>query len=368
MKKVWSAKMIIDLNKIEKNLQEIRKKVGDKVEVMPIIKDNAYGTYLNEKIAWLYKNNIKIVGVAIIDEGIHLRELGYKGEIFILNQPLVEEIENIETYDLTLGIGSIKFLSNLGEMNHNIRIHMEIESGMGRTGISPSKVEKYIEEARKYANIQIEGIYTHFSCGDCDEEYTRKQIVLFNQALKIAESKLPKLKYIHCSNSAGIINFPEAKFNLVRPGLMLYGYYPSKELREKIELKPSIVVKSKISFIKEVEKGSSISYGRSFTTEVKTTIATIPLGYADGIRRTLSNTGRVIIKGKLVPIIGKVCMDCFMADVSNIQGVKAGDEVYLWDNKTIMVEDIAKQYDTINYEVITGISSRVVREYIETSS
>lgn len=364
MEKVWIPKLEVDVEKILSNIESIKNFVGPKVELMPIIKDKAYGTGISERLEILEKIDTKIIGVAIVDEGIALRDVGYEKEIFILNQPFEEEIPAIARYNLTIGVGSIEFLHKLGQYDNKFHIHIEIESGMGRTGICPSKVERFLEEAKRYSNVKIEGIYTHFSCSDCDKEYTKEQIKIFNNVVEQVKKQIPDLKYIHCCNSAGILNFPEAHFNLVRPGIMVYGYLPTEELKNKIDIKPSIQLKSKISFLKEVEEGISISYGRNFITKRKTKVATVPLGYADGIRRTLSNKGNIVIHGKLAPIIGKVCMDCFMVDVTDIKDVTVGDEVYIWDNKIVTVEEIAKIYDTINYEVISSISSRVARKYI----
>lgn len=362
--RVWEAKLEINLNDIFHNINEIKKIVGPDVNIMPIIKDNGYGTYLNTRIKDLENFGINIVGVAIVDEGIKLRELGYTGDILILNQPMDTEIEAAHKYNLIIGVGSIEFLNALGKHQYEFKIHMEIGTGMGRTGIRPSKTEEYIEVASKYPNIIIDGIYTHFSCSDCDEEYTRKQINSFKTALDVAKTKISTLRYIHCCNSAGILSFKEAHFNLVRPGLILYGFYPDESLKEKINLKPSIKLKSKISFLKTVPEGTSISYGRTFITKRESKIATVPLGYADGIRRTLSNKGKVVINGKIAPIIGTVCMDCFMVDVTDLEDVNVYDDVYLWDNENIFVEDIAKIYGTINYEVISTISQRVRREFV----
>lgn len=364
MDRVWEAKLEVNLDNIFHNINEIRKIVGQTVNIMPIIKDNAYGTYLNTRIKDLENNGINIVGVAIVDEGIKLRELGYNGDILILNQPIETEIEAASKYNLIIGVGSIDFLHALGKHKDEIKIHMEIGTGMGRTGIRPSKAEEYIETAKQYPNIIIDGIYTHFSCSDCDEEYTKHQINSFNMALNVAKDKLPKLRYIHCCNSAGIIDFKEAHFNLVRPGLILYGYYPVDYLKYKIDLKPSIKLKSKISFLKTVPEGTSISYGRTFITKRESKIATVPLGYADGLRRCLSNKGKVVINGKIAPIVGTVCMDCFMVDVTDLDNVNIYDDVYIWDNENIHVEDIAKIYGTINYEVISTLSDRIRREFV----
>lgn len=363
MERVWGAKLEVDTNKFIHNVQKIREYIGRNVEVMPVIKDNAYGTYMNKRIDILERADIKVVAVAIVDEGIELRKDGYKGEIFVLNQPLKQELDSIAKYDLIVGIGSIEFLKEIGKNQNSFKIHIEIGTGMGRTGINPKRIREYLEEAKKYANIQIDGIYTHFSCSDCDEDYTKAQIKSFNQALGVAKKEVSTLRYIHCCNSAGILNFKEAHFNLVRPGLILHGYYPEDELKKKIDLEPTTKLKSKISFIKEVEEGTSISYGRSYITDRKTKVATVPLGYADGIRRAMSNRGKVVVNGESVPIIGKVCMDCFMIDVTDLKDVHVGDDVYLWDNEKITVEDVATIYDTINYEVLVDISPRVIREW-----
>ena len=363
MDRVWNARLQVDLDVIKNNIEKIKETVGDNVEIMPIIKDNAYGTELNTQIEFLNELGIKIVGVAIVDEGIALRNLGYKGDIFVLNQPMKNEIQAIIDNDLIIGVGSIAFLSELGKYKSKIKIHIEIGTGMGRTGIRPSRIGEYLDEANKYHNIILDGMYTHFSCSDCDREYTLKQIESFNMALNVIKERNINLHYIHTCNSAGIINFPEAYFNLVRPGIILYGYLPDNKLKD-IGLKPSLSLKSKISFLKDVKCGTGISYGKTFITQRESKIATVPLGYADGIRRALSNKGKVIINGKLVPIVGRVCMDCFMVDVTDIEEVNVGDDVFIWDNKNVTLEEIADIYDTINYEVMVSISSRVQREFI----
>lgn len=353
----------VNLSNFKHNYYEIKKLLKKDIEIMPILKDNAYKTYLNTQIDLLNELNINIIGLAKVDEGIAMRKLGFTKEIFILNQPFENEISKIAEYNLTIGCGSIEFINKLKEFPANFNIHMEIGTGMGRTGIHPKKVLDYINEVRKSSNITITGIYTHFSCSDSDKDYTNKQILSFNSALDIVKKELSSLKYIHACNSAGIINFPEAHFNLVRPGLILYGHYPTDELKEKISLKPVTKLKSKISFLKEVPSGTNISYGKTFVTKRPSKIATVTIGYADGIRRILSNKGSVIINNKIAPIIGTVCMNCFMVDVTDIEA-NVNDDVFIWDNENITVEDIATNYDTINYEVLTGISESVYRKFI----
>lgn len=237
MKQVWSPRLIVNTQDIIYNIKTIKNYIGDNVDIMPIIKDDAYGTEINNRIDIFEKANIKILGVAIVDEGIKLREAGYKGDIFVLNQPLKNEIPAIYEYNLIAGIGSIDFLNDIGDFGKNIKIHIEIGTGMGRTGIRPTKINEYIKTAQKYKNIIIDGIYTHFSCSDCDKEYTKKQIESFNFALDIAKKEVPTLRYIHCCNSAGIIDFPEAHFNLVRPRFNFIWLLPSRLFKRENNFK-----------------------------------------------------------------------------------------------------------------------------------
>lgn len=359
MEKVWNAVMEVNIENFEYNFNEIRKYIGKAVDILPVLKANTYGSFINQNSKLLNSLDIKIIGVAIVDEGVKLRELGYAGEILVLNQPVALELPTASKYDLTVAIASCDYLSKIKD---RLKIHIEIESGMGRTGLPLKDVPDFLSQLKANNNIEVTGIFTHFSSSDCNEDYTRLQINTFNRALEIIKSQI-ELQYIHCCNSAGIINFPEAHFNFVRPGLILLGYYPDESLKEKLKLKPVLKLKSKISFLKEVPCGTFIGYGNSFCTTKPSKIATIPLGYADGIRRTLSNIGKVVINGKLAPIIGKVCMDSFMVDVTDINA-NVNDDVYIWDNENITVEDIAKIYDTINYEVISSISDRVPRKFV----
>ncbi len=322
MDNIRQTKLEVNTENVIYNINQIKEYVGNDVSIMPIIKSNGYGTYINQRMDIFEKTNIHIVGVAIVDEGVYIRKQGYDGDIFILNQPLEDEIQTISQYNLTVGTASKSFIQKLGEYNSKFKIHIELGTGMGRTGINPNRLNEYIDYINQYDNIQIEGIYTHFSCSDCDLEYTKKQINSFNFGVNIVKDRDINLKYIHCCNSAGIINFKNAHFNLVRLGIMLYGYYPNDDLKNKIELKPVLKLKSKISYIKEVGEGTSISYGRTFITNRKSKIATVPIGYADGIRRAMSNKGHVVINNQLVSIVGTVCMDSFMIDITDIPNVK----------------------------------------------
>ena len=351
----------INLNNLQYNIDQIQNKVGKDVKLMPVIKASGYGTYINKRLDII--NQFDIVAVANVDEGVYLRELGYKKEIFVLNQPYASEIEKIVKYNIVVGISSYGFAEELAKTNKDVAVHVEIGTGMGRTGVHPYKIEKYLNSLAP--NIKVEGIYTHFSSADIDDEYSQKQLESFNIAVNKAKEILGSIKYIHAAASNALLNYPEARFNLVRPGIILYGYAGAEDTFEKIDLKPIAKLKAKVIFLKDVPEGTSIGYSRSYVTTRETKVANVPIGYADGFRRDFSNGWEVLINGKKAPIIGKVCMDSFMVDVTDIENVQVGDEVVIWDNENITLEQLADRCDTINYEILCTIGDRVPRKFIE---
>ena len=350
----------VDVRAFKHNVDKIQEYVRSNL-IMPVIKANGYGTYINTRKEIL--DLFDIVAVAIVDEAIALRKIGYDKEIFVLNQPSVEEINDIAKYNVTVGVSERNFIKAIGESNKKINIHLEIDTGMGRTGIQPFETIEISKTLKSYSNINVEGIYTHFSSADFDEEFTKKQVDKFKNAINDVEGILGKLKYVHCSASNGILKVKDDFYNLVRPGIILYGYESFDKVKEILDLKPICKLKSKITFLKDVDENTPISYSQTYKTNKKTKVATIPIGYADGIRRLLSNKGNVVIRNKKAPIIGNVCMDSFMVDVTDIEDVKIGDEVYIWDNNIITLEEVAKQCNTINYEIISTISNRVPRVF-----
>ena len=351
----------VNLDNFKYNIEQIKRFLNKDTKIMPVIKANGYGTYINTRLDII--NDFDIVAVAIVDEGVDLRKIGYKKDIFVLNPPITTEIEKIEENNLIVGICSNEFLEEVKRKNAKIRVHIEIETGMGRTGVELNDLDNFIKKIKENSNIKVEGVYTHLSSADEDFEYTKEQLEKFDKAVEKVKKEF-NIKYIHCLASNGIINFSKSQYNLVRPGIIMYGYESGKGIKEKIDLKPTCKLKSKISYIKEVETGESISYGRRFITKRKSKIATVPIGYADGLRRVLSNVGKVVINGQKVPIVGSICMDSFMVDVTDLENVKIGDEVYIWDNENITLEEVANKCDTINYEILSTISSRVPRKFI----
>ncbi len=349
--------MEVNLSDFKYNINSIKKYINSDVLLMPVIKANGYGTYLNLSTIL---DEFKIVCVALVDEGILLREKGYTGDILVINQPDISEIDEIFKYKLIVGLSDEEFLEEMVKFDDKFRVHIEVDTGMGRTGIRDLGLVNILKNC---SNIIVEGIYSHLSSADDDVEFTDNQINMFNEYVEKIKEAFPDIKYIHLTASNGIINYPTSYYNAVRVGIIMYGYESFNGCLEKLDLKPICKLKSKITFLKEVDEGTPISYNHDFITKKKSRIATIPIGYADGLRRDLSNKGHVVINGSLCPIVGKVCMDSIMVDVSDID-CKLGDEVYIWDNDLLKVEDIAKECNTINYEIISTISSRVPRVFV----
>ena len=351
--------MEIDIKAFEENVNQIQKYVGNNITLIPIIKANGYGTFINTRIEVL--NKFDIVAVALVDEAVTLRKLGYSKEILVINQPYIDEIEKISNYNITIGLSSNEFLDKIINTKNEIKVHLELETGMGRTGIDENDLEEYINKVKSCDKIVVQGVYSHMSSADFDDDYTNKQIEIFENGVNLIKKNFENLKYIHISASNGILNFKNAYYNATRPGIILYGYEPFEGAGLKIPLKPVCKLKSRITFLKEVPEGTSIGYSRKYITKRTSRIATIPIGYADGFRREYAKDGYVVINGQRAKILGNICMDSFMADVTEIKDVKIGDDVYIWDNNIITLDEIAEKCNTINYEIMSTVSDRVPR-------
>lgn len=349
----------VDINKFKSNIENIKKYVGDK-KIMPVIKANGYGTYINKNIDVL--NEFDIVAVAMVDEAIEIRTLGYNKEIFVLNPPYIDEIDNIIKYNITIGLSEETFMKELKKRNDKIKVHLEIETGMNRTGIKVEELKNFIEQLNN--NIIVEGIYTHLSSADDDFEYTQMQLNNFEKAVSIVKERINTIKYIHSSASNGLLNYNDKVSNLVRPGIIMYGYESFSKAKEMIDIKPICKLKTKVVFIKDIKKGESIGYNRKFISTKNMKIATIPIGYADGLNRELSNKGEVIINKTKCKIVGNICMDSCMIDITNLENVEVGTDVYIFDNEIITIEQIASMCNTINYELLSTISYRIPRKFI----
>ncbi len=363
----------INIDHISDNLKAIKDYVGHDKEVMVVIKADGYGHGAIPIARQLYEAGIDSIGVATIQEAIALRKYAIDIPIMILGYSPEEEYENLIKYDIIQTVYKASMAEGISDAakaaGKCAKIHIKVDTGMSRIGFFPD--DKALDEIaliNALPHIEIEGIFTHFAQADVvDQSYTLTQIQLFDhfvQELEIRGIHIPKK---HASNSAGLIEYPEARYNLVRAGIALYGLYPSPEVNHnQLTLKPSLSLKSNIIFLKEVPSGVPISYGGTFVTGQKCKIATIPVGYGDGYPRSLSSKGRVLIRGEYAPIVGRVCMDQFMVDVTHIEGVRDGDEAVLIGGQgdhCVTVEEIAEIDGTINYEIVCQLGKRIPRVY-----
>jgi len=362
------TRLEINLSNLKYNINQIKNIISEKTDIIAVLKASAYGNGAEILLNTFKDEGINNFAVAIPSEGEKLRELDNSINIIILNQPNICEIDTIIDNDLTCGACEIEFLKELNRksvQNNKIsKIHIEVDTGEGRNGVLPNKLPEFLDQVISLKNIQIEGVFTHLTCADSDKEYTYVQIDKFNKAINYIKSKGVEIKFIHAANSSGVLGYKESHFNAVRPGIMLYGYYPDNKYSRNVTLRPVEKLVSKINYIKVMPIGSGISYDKTFIAERETKIGVVPIGYADGYKRAFSNKAEVLINGKRAKVIGKVCMDMIMVDITDLENVNINDDVYLFDNEEITVEELAKIADTINYEIISTISFRVDRVYI----
>lgn len=368
----------VDIESIRQNYREIRSIVPDHTEIMAIVKADAYGHGANCISKILQSEGVNRFAVAIVSEGAELRECGINSPILVLGYTPKTDIQELIENDLTQTVfcyDMAKMLSDeAGKLGKTVNIHIKVDTGMGRIGFlsSPQSIEE-IKMISDLPNLNMEGIFTHFSTADEeDRSYTYKQWHIFEGFLNELREVGIEFPIIHAANSAAIMCHAYADLNVVRPGIILYGHAPSEYLDGKVlNLQPAMSLKSQIVHVKELPEDHYVGYGKTYRTPQKTKVATIPVGYADGYSRKLSNIGRVLVRGEYAPIIGRICMDQFMIDVSHIPNVAVEDEVVLFGkqgDKEIKVEEIAKLTDTISYEVISMIGKRVPRYYINTKA
>jgi len=362
----------VNLGALEFNYRQLRRKIPKEVKLLAVVKADAYGHGAIPLSLKLEKLGVEYLGVAISEEGAELREGGVKVPILILGGVYGGDVDRILRFHLTpvvFGKDSLQLLSKEAERRgRKVKVHLKVDTGMGRLGVPLDLWPSFLMELKRYPRIEIEGILSHFSMMDEEEAFTKQQWRQFQGAVALAKDLGISYKYLHIASSATLTAFPIYSGNLVRPGIMLYGAYPSRAFEGIIRLKPVMTLKTHIHYLKWVPPGARISYGGAFMTERKSHIATLPIGYADGYSRYLSNQGEVLIRGKRAPVVGKVCMDFIMADVTNIPNVSIGDEVILMGRQgreQITVEEIAKKIGSISYEVLCSVGKRVPRIYKE---
>lgn len=364
----------VNINAIKHNYREIRAHVPNEVEVMAIVKADGYGHGSKQVAKLLQEEGVNRFAVAIVKEGEELRASGITSPILVLGYTPRADIKALIENDLTQTVFSYEMAKTISDeavkLGKTVNVHIKVDTGMGRIGFlsCPQSIEE-VKMIATLPHLNLEGIFTHFSTADEEDiTYTKKQWDIFEGFLTELRAVGIEIPVIHAANSAAIMCHSYADLNVVRPGIILYGYYPSTYLQGKVlDLEPAMTLKTQVVHVKELPEGSYVGYGRKFYTEGKTKIATIPVGYADGYSRNLGNKGRVLIRGQFAPIVGNICMDQFMVDVTNIKGVSLEDEVVLFGkqgNNEIPVEEIASLLGTINYEIVCMIGKRVPRIYV----
>ena len=363
----------VNLQAVRHNIEEARKHIKSGTKIMAIVKANAYG-HGAVPVSKALTSQVDAYGVAMIEEALELRDAGIDKMILILGytgEEWYEELvkhgisQTIYTYDMAKKLSDVAV--SLGKQTP---IHIKIDTGMGRIGFAPTeKSVDIVEKISHLPGVFIEGVFTHFARADEKTIQAAKEpFARYMQFVQELEKKGIRIPIRHVSNSASILSFPEAHLDMVRSGITTYGLYPSEDVpKEILKLMPAMSWKSKISFVKPIEPGTSISYGGTFTAEKPMIVATVPVGYADGMKRDLSGKGRVLVHGKYARILGRVCMDQFMIDVTDISNVKMGDTVTIFGkdgDKCIPVEEIAELSHSFNYEFVCSISNRVPRKYI----
>lgn len=369
-KRTWAE---VDLDAIAHNIQEIRKITNPNAQIMAVVKADAYGHGFMEVAKTLLENGADRLAVAVLQEGKQLRSRGVDVPILILGASSEESAEDLINFDITPSVFDYEFakaLSYIAEKKEKVtKIHIKIDTGMSRIGfVATDDNRAIIDEIVKISKlpyIEIEGIFSHFATSDeADQSYTLLQYNRFMDVVKGLEEKGVKIPIKHICNSAGIMMYPEMHLDMVRPGVILYGMYPSDEVdKSRLALIPAMTLKARISYVKEVESGRGVSYGKEYITEGVTKIATVPIGYADGYLRKLAKNGKMIAGGESVPIIGRICMDQCMIDVTNVHNINKGDEAIIFGREGVTIDDLAKWLETINYEVSCLIGKRIPRIY-----
>ena len=372
MKEYYRVKALINLEAIYKNIENVKRILHDKTKIMAVLKADGYG-HGAIPIAKTLDSLVDYYGVAIIEEGIELRRVGITKPILVLGFTPNEHYKKIVEYDIIQTIYQYDMALDLSKeallQGKKLKVHIKLDTGMSRIGFSPSpKSIETIEKINQLEGIEIEGIFTHFAkADDKDKTMAKNQLRIFLDFIDRLEKEGVHITTKHGSNSAGVIDIPDANLDMVRCGILTYGLYPSDEVdQEKLPLMPALELKSCVIQVKELEKGIGVGYGSTYITEKKTKIATIPVGYGDGYPRSLSNIGRVLINGKSASIIGRICMDQFMVDVSDIKDIKIGDEVTLIGkdmDEFISVEELASLADSFNYEFVCDLGKRIPREF-----
>ncbi len=370
LRPVWAE---IDLGNFKKNLEVVRGLIPASTQIIAVVKANAYGIgAAPASRAALEVPGVVGLAVATPEEAVELRNEEIDCGILVLGPVTPEGARALVGLNVSMAVTSTLGIQSAQDAakstGRRAKIHIKVETGMGRTGFTPGpQLQKALDLLQECNCVEVEGMFTHFSAADVNKAYTMNQWSAFSMAVEQASRADIRPRYLHAANSAAILDFPESHLDLVRPGIMIYGSYPDQSLAEKAPLYPVFSLKARVSYVKHVGPESYIGYGMTYRTGSSTTIATVPLGYADGYPRLLSNRGTVLIKGRRYPIAGRICMDQLMVDLGATADIGPGELVTLIGQdgtEYITVDDVAELAQTIAHEVLTGIGPRVPRFYI----
>ncbi len=362
---------IIDLSALRHNYHGLKKILAPEQKVMAVVKADAYGHGDIEVSRTLEDAGCEFFGVAIAEEGIRLRLAGIKRPVIVLGGIYPGQVKEVFEHDLTpvvFDIATARLLDKEAKKtNAAKKIHVKIDTGMGRLGILPGDVEAFFKKLKGLENLRIEAVLSHFAEAE-DDDFSKTQLNAFLECIETIKRAGIAPDYIDMANSAATVLYAEARLNLIRPGIMLYGSLPMARPMENLRVKPVMELKTKILYIKKLGPGKPVSYGRRFVTKRQSSIAIIPIGYADGLPRSLGNAGEVLVRGLRARIAGTVCMDIAMVDVTDVPGASVGDDVFIIGGEgkaAITAEEVAQRAGTISYEIFCGISQRVPRAYIK---
>lgn len=380
----------IDLDAIENNIQNLKQITDKKSLFMAVVKADGYGHGAVRIAQTALKSGADWLGVARLHEAVELRKKGIDAPLLVFGYVHPEQAEIIQKLDLVTTVYNLEMAEALSRqakfLKTRIKVHIKIDTGMGRVGMIIGKTDKdmpcqaarkqvlkAIQNIAKLPGLDLKGIYTHFAAADSrDRTYTNQQIDLFASLLNDLKNMGLELEMSHAANSAGIIEFAESHFDMVRAGISMYGLYPSLEIDQtKVKLVPAMTLKSIVTSVRHVPKNFNVSYGMTHKTQKKTRLASIPIGYADGYSRLFSSNCSMLVQGKRAPVVGRVCMDQTMIDVENIFDVNPGDEVVIMGSQgeeTIGADELAHRIKTINYEIVSGLTSRVKKVYSDFNS
>lgn len=362
----------IDLDAVGHNVRAFRSWLPEKTGIMAVIKANAYGHGAEQVAREALKNGANRLAVSTLDEAIELQDKGIDAPILVMTYIPERGLSEAIARGIRITVYHPDHLQQViaaaVKADHRAILHLKAETGMGRVGARLHEMPRLVQEVLAHKCLQLEGLFTHFACADeKDKTHTDRQVERFAQILQECERLGAKFSLIHCGNSATAIDLPQYGFNMVRIGISLYGLYPSPEVsRTNVPLKPVMSLKTRIVHLKRVPAGTSISYGATYRSRQEETIATLPIGYADGFNRRLSNRGSALVHGKRVPIVGRICMDQTMLALPDDLEANLGDEVVLYGRQgaeEIHVDEIASLLGTINYEITCAVSRRVPRVY-----